>query len=236
MRTVLAVLFTSGLLLCGTASTSWAQEGPSFDCAKAKAPDEKAICGDEELAALDRTIADGYALLTERLGRKTANKVHVPFLRARKACKSNADCIGGVMRREVPTFQALGFVAPDEQGPFNTPGYEGLKKLLRLGECSVGTIVQRGARLCSDDGNGNCVEDPDSGDSVTMSDGIYGVSYEKEKGLRKAKLGDPVLSCLAAIPEGCPPGDDRGYSWASKDLRTGGTWELPDSQHMCGGA
>lgn len=115
MRMVLAVLFASVLLLCGGASAGWAEEGPSFDCAKAKAPDEKAICGDEVLAALDRTIADGYALLTERLGRKTANKVHVPFLRARKACKSNVDCIGGVMRREVPNFQALCFEAPDEQ-------------------------------------------------------------------------------------------------------------------------
>lgn len=86
MRMVLAVLFASVLLLCGGASAGWAEEGPSFDCAKAKAPAEKAICGDEELVALDRTI-----------------------------CKSNVDCIGGVMRREVPNFQALCFEAPDEQ-------------------------------------------------------------------------------------------------------------------------
>jgi uncharacterized protein len=36
-------------------------KGPSFDCAKAEGPVETAICKDEKLAALDRTLAEVFA-------------------------------------------------------------------------------------------------------------------------------------------------------------------------------
>ena len=38
-----------------------AQDGPSFDCAKAQSAAEKLVCGDAELAALDRLLADRVA-------------------------------------------------------------------------------------------------------------------------------------------------------------------------------
>ena len=31
-------------------------------------------------------------------------------------------------------------------------------------------------------------------------------------------------------------GDQRGRIYQARNLRTGGTWTLPDSQHSCGGA
>jgi hypothetical protein len=49
-------------------------------------------------------------------------------------------------------------------------------------------------------------------------------------------LGDSVKLCLIFIPEDCPPGDDRGRFYRATNLRNGESWELPDSQHMCGGA
>lgn len=38
-----------------------AQDGPAFDCAKAESSAEKLICGDAELAALDRRLANRFA-------------------------------------------------------------------------------------------------------------------------------------------------------------------------------
>ncbi|WP_127595391.1 MliC family protein [Nitratireductor alexandrii] len=38
-----------------------AQDGPSFDCAEAQSAAEKLVCGDAELAALDRLLADRFA-------------------------------------------------------------------------------------------------------------------------------------------------------------------------------
>ena len=41
---------------------------------------------------------------------------------------------------------------------------------------------------------------------------------------------------LTTIPENCPPGDERGKEYQTTNRRTGGSWNLPDSQHSCGGA
>ncbi|WP_298496973.1 MliC family protein [uncultured Maritimibacter sp.] len=43
------------------ASPAFAQDGPSFDCAKAESSAEEAICASPELAALDQRVADVYA-------------------------------------------------------------------------------------------------------------------------------------------------------------------------------
>ncbi|MHA3980058.1 MliC family protein [Halovulum sp. GXIMD14794] len=42
-----------------------AQEGPSFDCAKAESGAEELVCGDAALAALDRRVAERYAAALE---------------------------------------------------------------------------------------------------------------------------------------------------------------------------
>ncbi|WP_281040171.1 hypothetical protein [Mesorhizobium sp. M8A.F.Ca.ET.057.01.1.1] len=36
--------------------------------------------------------------------------------------------------------------------------------------------------------------------------------------------------------QGLPKDDDRGRVYYSVDLVSKGSWALPDSQHMCGGA
>jgi len=77
---------------------------------------------------------------------------------------------------------------------------------------------------------------PDSGDMVIYANGIPGVSYEKIPGLKNSKIGDAVNLCLTNIPEDCPPGDERGKIYSAMNIRTGESWELPDSAHSCGGA
>jgi len=41
--------------------------------------------------------------------------------------------------------------------------------------------------------------------------------------------------CLISVPHNGRPGDDRGKSYLVVNLRTKATWNLGDSQHMCGG-
>jgi hypothetical protein len=54
--------------------------------------------------------------------------------------------------------------------------------------------------------------------------------------LHSARVGDKVQLCLTSLPQDCPPGDVRGKVYKATDLRTGKSWELPDAEHMCGGA
>jgi hypothetical protein len=77
---------------------------------------------------------------------------------------------------------------------------------------------------------------PDSGDAVVYANDLYGVSYEQVDALRNSQVGDPVKLCLTALPTDCPPGDERGKVYSALNERTKESWELPDAEHMCGGA
>ncbi len=79
-------------------------------------------------------------------------------------------------------------------------------------------------------------EEFDWGTAVEFSNGGYQVSYEREPAVLSSRPGDEVLMCLVFIPGDCPPGDDRGREYRTTNKRTGESWELPDSQHYCGGA
>jgi len=52
-------------VLCLVSPTLHAQTSPTFDCAKATGEVEKLICADDELAALDRKMAEVYAKAIE---------------------------------------------------------------------------------------------------------------------------------------------------------------------------
>ena len=55
------IVLTAIGVMCGGLSLAHAEEGPSFNCAYAKAPDEVLICQNEELAAQDREMASDYS-------------------------------------------------------------------------------------------------------------------------------------------------------------------------------
>lgn len=76
----------------------------------------------------------------------------------------------------------------------------------------------------------------DSGSAIIYANGIYGVSYEMVPEIEHSKVGDKIELCLVSLPENCPKGDDRGKIYAAFNLRTQAFWELPDAEHMCGGA
>lgn len=54
-------LLCAPLVLSALALPAAAQDGPSFDCAAAESSAEKLVCGNPELSALDRRLADRYA-------------------------------------------------------------------------------------------------------------------------------------------------------------------------------
>ncbi|MHB8859820.1 MAG: hypothetical protein ACYC6Z_10135 [Thermoleophilia bacterium] len=96
-----------------------------------------------------------------------------------------------------------------------------------VGESSITSIVSIGSRL---------VGQPDSGVSVNYANGGYQVSYNMDATVQDWQIGDAVKLLLVSIPSNCPPGDNRGKVYDATNLRTGETWEAPDSQHQCGGA
>lgn len=97
----------------------------------------------------------------------------------------------------------------------------------QVGQCVSTTIKEVSTRL---------EDTPGSGSAVSFANGGYQVSYDQVPEVDASQAGDAVKMCLEEIPDNCPPGDNRGSTYKVTNLRTGGSWSLPDSEHMCGGA
>lgn len=80
---------------------------PSFDCAKARLPDEVAICNSAELSQLDQLANSGYRFLRRVYGQR-ANALAWPLLRERQACGANIACIKSKQLATIAYFQSLG--------------------------------------------------------------------------------------------------------------------------------
>jgi uncharacterized protein YecT (DUF1311 family) len=89
--------FLIGAVLMLAAPAS-AAERPSFDCAKAASPSEKAICASDRLARLDRGIAAAYGVLrTDPNLQEALTKEQGEFLRKRDTCGSDMACLAREM-------------------------------------------------------------------------------------------------------------------------------------------
>jgi len=102
-----------------------------------------------------------------------------------------------------------------------------------VGRCAFTTIRWVGQRLGDPETHRDV---PDTGSSLTLVNGVMGVSYDQVPAVNRSRAGDPVMTCLARLPRHCPPGDRRGKWYATANLRTNEAWMLPDSEHQCGGA
>lgn len=103
----------------------------------------------------------------------------------------------------------------------------------KINQCA-NTFIQRIGTRLMDSSTGESITG--SGTTAILTNGVYLVSYDEVPQLRVAQAGDKVKLCLLHIPENCPPGDNRGKVYSLLNYRTGGSVNLPDSQHMCGGA
>ncbi|MCF6367717.1 hypothetical protein [Rhizobium halophilum] len=101
------------------------------------------------------------------------------------------------------------------------------------GECVITTITDIHPRLGNHPG-----DDPTfrSGTVVEFGNGGRQVSYERVETILASRPGDEVKMCLSFIPGECPTGDVRGREYRVLNMRTGESWDLPDSAHYCGGA
>jgi uncharacterized protein len=81
---------------------------PSFDCNKARYPDEIAICASPELADLDNQVAKGYAYVKSTQGGQLADALGIPLWRARQGCGADPDCIRQRQIQAILAYQAAG--------------------------------------------------------------------------------------------------------------------------------
>ena len=103
----------------------------------------------------------------------------------------------------------------------------------QIGQCTGTTIKDVTTRL-QDGATKKPI--PGSGSAVDFANGGYQVSYDTIAAITQSRAGDSVTMCLVSVPKGCPPSDNRGIVYKTTNLRTHGTWTLPDSEHSCGGA
>jgi uncharacterized protein/mevalonate kinase len=105
--------FAKCLLLISLAGYSfWSvtaeAQNPSYDCTKARTPDEIVICSIPQLAELDNLVAAGYAFVKSTKGRQSADEVGIPFWRLRQACASDPNCIRQRQIEAITAYQAAG--------------------------------------------------------------------------------------------------------------------------------
>ena len=100
--------------LCGPAAAA------SFDCGKARAADERAICADRALNDLDVTMSvmlklGGHFMAMGARGAMQDDQV--AWLKARRACAANRSCLRQSYDGRIATLQAV-FDNVATHGPF----------------------------------------------------------------------------------------------------------------------
>lgn len=84
---------------------------PSFDCGRARGPDEYAVCASAELSALDRALSQVYYALAETLSGDARTALRVAqgqWLMQRGQCGANVACIGQSYRGRIAELQGGG--------------------------------------------------------------------------------------------------------------------------------
>jgi uncharacterized protein len=233
-----------GLFLGVAVSATAAGQGarPSFDCRAAKAPDEYAICSDSRLAELDQAVSIAYGEIEQRFmkeGVKSAKEI----LAARHACGTNRLCILDQQVRAIEAFSEFGSKVPVPPwvGAYRIalfragqePALDGIPT--RIGQCSITKVASISSRFGGELKHPT-TDEMDTGAAVSYANRGYQVSYSYVESIANSQIGDEVLLCLVSIPKNCPPGDSRGRFYSATNLRTKGSWLLPDAQHICGGA
>ena len=207
-------------------------EGPSFDCDKAEAPDEIAICDSKLLSEFDSLLNFAYEDATAKSGKTKARAAAREGMAARSECGSDETCIMAAQVNLLTRLQELGAdVEIPDWATTSGPVYPPDSLPTEVGRCMETVIASITSRFQAD-----INADPNDGSAISYDNGGYQVSYEKEQAIINSQIGDPVMMCLVSIPQDCPPGDERGRIYTTTNMRTQESWTLPDSQHSCGGA
>jgi uncharacterized protein len=99
----LSVMVVVGAVFgCGAANAA------SFDCGKASAPDEIAICDSRELSQLDVRMATLYDTIRKLVGmgvRGALQDQQVEWLKARAGCGANRSCIRNLYEARIRALE-----------------------------------------------------------------------------------------------------------------------------------
>ncbi|MGC4119866.1 MAG: lysozyme inhibitor LprI family protein [Myxococcales bacterium] len=100
----------SQLRIAGLAllALAWPEATWAFDCVKATAPDEKALCQSESLTTLDDLLNDVYQAARARSEDAAAPQADQrSWLKERRACAANAPCLKARMEERIVSLSAL---------------------------------------------------------------------------------------------------------------------------------
>lgn len=227
-----------GLLLLACSATASAAD-PSFDCSRAQAPDEKAICASPELSKLDSLVAAEFATFQATF--QPRETVARELLKDRQACGEDIACIAAAQWNALATyggdsdsFTALITKLVAQKAETLAAAGPAFSKAppQTLAQCVKTRVKDFTTRF------GNPLPDnqPDTGIYIDYDNGGYIYSYERGRNFDGIARGQPVVLCLMSIPRDCPTGDDRGRIYYTLDLATRQSWVSGDSEHGCGGA
>ncbi|WP_247032184.1 MULTISPECIES: lysozyme inhibitor LprI family protein [unclassified Neorhizobium] len=205
----------------------------SFDCKGVPSPDERIVCNDPLLSALD-TVLPRVQEKAEKDNKAETRKTLRDFTSDRSACGSDRSCVlstyiailgklGG--DNSIPADVTANIIAAGRAKPSPTLPQ-------KIGQCAVTNVTAVHPRVGQDPVKD---EDYNSGTGIEYANKGYQVSYAREEALIASKPGDKVTMCLISTPKRCPAGDDRGREYFVTNARTGQSWAMADSQHACGG-
>lgn len=164
---------------------------PSFDCAKAANAAERTICADyeSELRALDRELAEAFALLRE--SGKITRESQLAWLRNRNLC-TDSECIQRAYQQRLEQlYGALGtrfVLGPDDKATFEeevlplpqdfrkTDLYRRIVPALRAASYQTITLTGRADGTLA--GEGEAI----GGNAHTCSFGVDGATYDRATG------------------------------------------------------
>lgn len=202
----------AALIVAFASSTPQAEAAePSFDCQKAKAPDEHIICNDRRLAELDQAVA--IASQAAEGSGNNAREVVRETLAARHSCGEDSLCILDQQVKAVDTLADLGskvsippWVGTYRVDLFNErrdPPTQTLPE--QVGQCTVTRIAAISTRF-GEELKPPANEMDSSGSAVTFANQGYQVSYTYVAAIADSHIGDEILLCLVSLPRGLPAG------------------------------
>ncbi|MFJ5254476.1 lysozyme inhibitor LprI family protein [Pseudomonas sp. NPDC088414] len=116
ISSVIGALVGAGLCLAADSACA-----ASFDCAKARTADEKAVCANRTLNDLDVTMGELFSLDKRLLpmgGRDALIGEQQAFLKSRKACGAKGGCLTELYQKRVAALRSIIETRVMTQGPF----------------------------------------------------------------------------------------------------------------------
>ena len=92
----------------------------SFDCTRARSPDEKAICASRQLSEMDVEMAVRFQMLTGLVAMGTRGDMQdeqQAWLKSRQACVRDEPCLLAAYRRRIATLKTE-YAHLASRGPF----------------------------------------------------------------------------------------------------------------------